>query len=88
MNTFLILALGRMAFGRCVSYKTQVINTPASHLNIRHYGSIESPNENPNIIVLELQKYYCKSDKRELTIRFAYSDKMNRLFVRTSEVTI
>lgn len=87
MNTGLILALGRMAFGKSVSYKTQVINAPAGYMTIR-YGSIESPYDNPNIITLELQKYCYKSNKRELTISFAYSDKMDRLIVRKSEVAI
>lgn len=74
-----ILAFARVVFGKVITLKTKIVFLSSSCTEVKYLDKPFSKN------IISLDKYFYKSNKRELTIRFAFADKINTVFVKRSE---
>jgi len=72
------LALARMAFGDKVTKRTFLVYLNKESTQIRMYKG-KRPTGEGELFILEAFKY--KSDKRAISVKFAYSKEHDRLFV-------
>jgi len=81
----MILALGRMMFGKSVTNRTCVLEMPPDSIIPYDSALLKSPPYG-RLVEVTLERFDFKSEKRELSVKMGYDEGIDTLFIKITSV--